>query len=301
MRNTVKRSAVIALLLILLPVPEVLANTTEETSVEESTERSVNENSPEQPVNEESTTQQRFEETTEASEEGEDNATEEPANEYVPPQNEQPQYEEPTETPYQSYEESTEEFYYEEETEEQTVDEWTEEITEEITEEMTEEVTEEPTEEVYVEPETVEEPAEVTINQAEVDGFSIAGEVTANDVGLEGVTVSLAGDKKEEISTDENGKFSFEDVPPGDYELQVAAPEGYTVEKETLSLIVEDRGKRGINFIMEEVPAEKSIETDEQVMADQDEESSNNMAIILVGVVLLSIVAILFIVRALRK
>ncbi|SFK73166.1 carboxypeptidase regulatory-like domain-containing protein [Salinicoccus halodurans] len=292
MRNTIKRSAVIALLLILLPVPGVAANTAEETSIEESAEQQTTEESTEQQISEETT-----EEATEESVEENYNKTEEPADEYVPPQNEQPQYEQTTEEPYQSYEESTEEFYYEEETAEQKVEEWTEEVTEEVTEE----ITEEPTEESYVEPETVEETTEVTINKAEVDEFSIAGKVLSDDAGLEAVTVTLTGDKKDEVTTDENGNFSFTEVPSGEYELQVETPEGYTAEKEMLSLSVEDRGKRGITFVLEETPAEESIETDDQVMADQDGGSSNNLTVILVGVILLALVAILFIVRALRR
>lgn len=284
MGNIIKRSALVLLLLVLVPAHGISANTEEAPAVEESAE---------QPVSEESTEQQGYEESAEESVEGNNDTTEESSNEYVPPQNEQPQYEETTEAPYESYEEPAEEFYYEEETAEETVEEWTEEVTEEATET--------PTEEVTAEPETVEEPADVTINQAAVEEFSIAGKVTADDAGLEDVTVVLLGEKEDEVTTDENGEFSFTEVPSGEYGLQVEAPEGYTAEKETLSLTVDDRGKRGVTFVMEEAPTEESIETDDQVMSDQDTEPTNNMTVILVGVVLLAIIAILFIVKALRR
>lgn len=290
MRNRIKGSAVIALLLILTPAPGVLANTSEEPVVEDSTE---------QPVSEESTEQQEYEGTTEESVEG-NNTSEAPSNEYVPPQNEQsqnnqPQYEETTEAPYQSYEEPQKEFNGE-----QTAEETVEVFTEEVTVETTEETTAEPSEEVFTEPETVEERTEVTINQKAVDEFSITGRVVADDADVKDVTITLSGGKKDEAATDENGGFSFEGVPPGEYELHVEIPEGYTAEKETMSLNVEDRSKQGITFIMEEKPAEESVKTDERVMSEADE-SSNNMPIILVGAVLLAIVAILFAARALRK
>src|SRR5699024_1665765 len=175
-----------------------------------------------------------------------------------------------------------------------------EEDTEEVTEEVTEEQTADPGEEVYTELETAEEPAEVTINHEEAETFSITGEVVEGDTGMEDITVILSGDGEKEAETDENGGFSFKKMPPGDYELQMEVPDGYTAEKETMSLNVEDRSKQGITFLMEETPAEESVETDDQVMADQDGVSSNNLTVILVGVILLALVAILFIVRALR-
>lgn len=292
MINFIKRSAVIVLLLIVFPLPRVLANTAENPSVEESEE---------QPIIEESTEQQGDEESTEESAEGNNRTTEESPNEYVPPQNQQPQYEETTEVPYQSYEEPTEEFYYEEETAEKTGEEWTEEVTVEVTEEVTEAPTEEMTQEETAESETVEENSEVTINQEAAEAFSIAGNAVVDDTGLEGLAVTLSGAKEDEATTDENGEFSFKKVPPGEYELQVEVPEGYTAEKETMTLTVEDRGKRGITFVMEEKTAEESIENDEQVMSNQDDAPSTNLAVILVGVMLLSIIGVLFLAKALRK
>ncbi len=307
MINIIKRSAVAALLLIMIPFSGVLADTAETPSAEESSE---------QPVFEESAEQEGYEESTEASVEDynettEEEVIEESPDEYVPPQNDQPQYEETTEAPYQSYEEPTEEFNYEEETAEETEEEWTEEpnveVTEEVTEapaeEMTEEVTAEPVEEMIEEEtaEPVDEPADVTINQAAVDEFSIAGEVVSDSGGVEGVTVTLSGDKDDETKSDVNGEFSFNKVPAGEYELHVEMPEGYTAEKETHALTLEDRGKRGITFVMEEQPGEEQIETDDQIKADKDVDSSNNMPIILVGVVLLAAVLILFLVKALKR
>src|SRR5699024_5634210 len=193
---------------------------------------------------------------------------------------EQSQYEETAEDPYQSYEEPAGE-YYEEPSGEQPIEETVEEYTEEVTEEVTEEQTAEPGEEVYTELETAEEPAEVTINHEEAETFSITGEVVEGDTGMEDITVILSGDGEKEAGTDENAGVSITKMPPGDYELQMEVPDGYTAEKETMPLNVEDRSKQGITFLMEETPAEESVETDDQVMADQDGGSSNNLTVIL--------------------
>src|SRR5699024_4877841 len=114
---------------------------------------------------------------------------------------------------------------------EQTAEERIEKYTGEVTEQAPEEQTAEPEEEAYAEPETTEEPAEVTINHKEAEVFSITGEVVEGDTGMENVTVILSGDGEKEAATDENGTFSFKEMPPGDYELQMEVPDGYTAKK----------------------------------------------------------------------
>ncbi|HIW12764.1 MAG TPA: carboxypeptidase regulatory-like domain-containing protein [Candidatus Salinicoccus stercoripullorum] len=291
MRNIIKKwSAVALLLLVLIPAHGISANTEEEPTVEESAE---------QPSVEESTEQPQDEESTEEPENNYSNTEEEYPEDSIPPQNEQPRYEEPVEDFYQSYEEPAGE-YYEEPSAEQTAEETVEEYTEEVTEEAPEEQTAEPEEEAYAEPETTEEPAEVTINHKEAEVFSITGEVVEGDTGMENVTVILSGDGEKEAATDENGTFSFKEMPPGDYELQMEVPDGYTAKKEKASLTIEDRGKRGITFVLEEAPVEEGVETHDRVMSGADE-SPNNMPLIVTGAVLLVLMLILFAVKALRK
>ena len=140
----------------------------------------------------------------------------------------------------------------------------------------------------------------MTINHKEVETFAITGEVVEGDTGMDGVAVVLSGDKEQKATTDENGRFLFKKIPPGDYELKMEVPDGYTAETEKISLAIEGRGKRGVTFVLEEAPAEESVETGERVMSDADG-SLDNMTLIVTGAVLLVLVLILIVIKALRK
>ncbi|WP_017547388.1 carboxypeptidase-like regulatory domain-containing protein [Salinicoccus carnicancri] len=303
MENIIRRSAAVLLLLLLVPAHGIFANTEDDSEVEESAEQPSIEDSTEESQyegsTEESIEQSQYDESTEEPENSYNNAEEEYSEEYTPPQNEQSRSEDTAEDSYQSYEEPTVE-YYEEPSGEQPIEETVEEYYEEPTQEVTEEQIDESGEEVYAEPETAEEPAEVTINHEEMEAFSITGEVVEGDTGMENVTVLLSGDGEKEAVTDENGRFSFKKMPPGDYELKMEVPDGYTAETEKISLAIEDRGKRGVTFVLEEAPAEESVETGERVMSDADG-SMVNMSLIVTGAVLLVFMLILLVIKALRK
>src|SRR5699024_5991732 len=184
----------------------------------------------EQPSVEETTEQPQDEESTEEPENNYSNTEEEYPEDSIPSQHEQPRYEERVEDFYQSYEEAAGEDY-EEPSALQTAEETVEEYTEGVTEEAPEEQTAEPEEEAYAEPETTEEAAEVTSNHKEAEVFSITGEVVEGDTGMENVTGTLPGDGEKEAATDESGTFSVKEMPPGDYELQMEVPDGYTAKK----------------------------------------------------------------------
>ena len=287
MRNIIKWLTLVSVCLILVPGLTVSA-VTNETSFEDSDEP-VEENS--QELSEESS--QEF------------------TNENVPPQNEQPQYEETTEEPYTYYEETTEEYYYEP-AEEETVEEYTEEVTEEYTEEYTEEITEEVTEET-VEEMTEEESRNIVINQEETQSFSVTGEVLKDDEGVEDVTVELTGDSGAQAATGEDGTFEFTGVSPGEYTLQIDVPEDYTAQQASFDITVEDRGKRGITFVLADAPVEESVEptgedssetveASNQIKADQNENNENmTMSLILAGAVLVALVVMIIFIRSLRK
>ncbi|WP_020007078.1 carboxypeptidase-like regulatory domain-containing protein [Salinicoccus albus] len=313
MRNIIKWLTLVSVCLILVPGLTVSA-VTNETSFEDSDEP-VEENS--QELSEESS--QEF------------------TNENVPPQNEQPQYEETTEEPYTYYEETTEEpytyyeetteepytyyeetteeYYYEpaeEETVEVNTEESTEEVTEEYTEEYTEEITEEVTEET-VEEMTEEESRDIVINQEETQSFSVTGEVLKDNEGVEDVTVALTGDAKDQAATGEDGTFEFTGVSPGEYTLQIDVPEDYTAQQSSFDITVEDRGKRGITFVLADAPVEESVEptgednsetveASNQIKADQNENNENmTMSLILAGAVLVALVVMIIFIRSLRK
>lgn len=188
MQKIFRYTLMAVIFLMLLPASAAYANTTEEETVEESEEQQERRTSAEE-------------------------MTEEPTYEFIPPRDQQPEYESTTEEPYQYYEETTEDYY---ESVEPSVEETVELPTEEVTEEITEEPLPEPTEEAFVEPETVEEPREVRINQAEAGDFSIRGKVVSDDKGLEGTIVKLTGDKADSVETDEDGNFVFSEVPSGE-------------------------------------------------------------------------------------
>ena len=294
MRNIIKWLTLVLVCLVLVPGLTVSAVTNETSS--EDLDEPVEENS--QELSEESS--QEF------------------TNENVPAQNEQPQYEETTEEPYTYYEETTEEpyTYYEETTEEyyyepaeeETVEEYTEEVTEEYTEEITEEVTEETVEEM-----TEEESRNIVINQEETQSFSVTGEVLKDDEGVEDVTVELTGDSGAQAATGEDGTFEFTGVSPGEYTLQIDVPEDYTAQQASFDITVEDRGKRGITFVLADAPVEESVEptgedssetveASNQIKADQNENNENmTMSLILAGAVLVALVIMIIFIRSLRK
>lgn len=146
--------------------------------------------------------------------------------------------------------------------------------------EYEEPVIEEPVEEVPVmeEPvEVVEPEPTVDVNTLDTGAFSISGEVVDEDGGgIEGNELILSGESFDEQSvvTDDDGSFLFEEVPSGDYQIEVTAAEGYEISESTLDVEVTDRSKRGLKIILNEVEEEEAVEensetveTNEDVMA----------------------------------
>lgn len=268
----------VVLFIMLIPVSRVAADTEEEATQENPQELSTEEPM-EEPTFESSTeeyTDEYYEEWTDET------------YDYVPPQTEET-YEEWTE---ESYEDS----YEPEPTVEQTVEPTVEEFTQEIIEEPVEAPTEEPATEM--------EPVNVDINQSEVTEFSIEGKVMADAKGVADVTVSLSGEKEDEAVTDAEGKFQFQEVPAGDYTLEIDVPEGFEAAETDKKLTIEDKGKKGIVFDLSEKdePQAEDLDPEEQVSAGENlEEPGMNTMLVVIGSVLLILGLLVYAIRLVRN
>lgn len=172
---------------------------------------------------------------------------------------------------------------------------------------------EEPIEEVPVieEPVEIEEPEpSVDVHTLDSEVFSISGEaVDEGAEGIEGIELILSGEPFDEqsVTTDEDGGFLFEEVPSGDYQIEIKPTEDYEVSESTVELEVTDRSKRGLEINLtgaeEEAPVEEEpepsepVETEEDVMAAETGSlSSMDWTLIGTGIVfaLISLFVLLF-------
>lgn len=175
--------------------------------------------------------------------------------------------------------------------------------------EYEEPVIEEPVEEVPVmeEPvEVVEPEPTVDVNTLDTEAFSISGEAVDEDgEGIEGNELILSGESFDEQSvvTDKDGNFLFEEVPSGNYQIEIKPAEGYEIKKSTLDVEVSDRSKRGLIIILNEAEEEAAeedsvpVEPNEDVMAAETGSlSSMDWTLIGTGIVfaLISLFVLLF-------
>jgi len=75
--------------------------------------------------------------------------------------------------------------------------------------------------------------------------LTISGTITSDDDALEGVTVTAAEGKS--ALTDEDGNYSIEELPPGDYTVTPAL-DGYTFDPENRPVPLIDADVTGKNF-----------------------------------------------------
>ncbi len=172
---------------------------------------------------------------------------------------------------------------------------------------------EEPVEEAAIieEPVEVEEPEpSVDVNTLDAEVFSISGEAADEDgEGVEGIELILNGESFDEqsVTTDEDGRFLFEEVQSGDYQIEIKPTEEYEVSEPTMELEVTDRSKRGLEINLTEAAEEEAVEeesepsepvtTEEDVMAAETSSlSSMDWTLIGTGIVfaLISLFVLLF-------
>lgn len=184
-------------------------------------------------------------------------------------------------------------------------------IEEPVEPEYEEPIIEEPVEEVPM----IEEPVEIVEPEPSVDvntlnsgTFSISGEAVDEDgEGIKDIELILSGESFDEQSaaTDEEGGFLFEEVPSGNYRIEIKPTEDYEVSESTVELEVTDRSKRGLKISLtsaeeEEEAVEKEsepVKTDEDVMAAETSSlSSMDWTLIGTGIVfaLISLFVLLF-------
>jgi hypothetical protein len=91
-------------------------------------------------------------------------------------------------------------------------------------------------------------------------GATVRGEVMKylrNEEGnlanqpLAGVKVSLKGERKYETITDAKGRYSIDSIPPGEYTVMVAAPQGLAMRGPEKKISVADRGCAVVTFWLE--------------------------------------------------
>lgn len=171
--------------------------------------------------------------------------------------------------------------------------------------EYEEPIIEEPVEEEPVE--TAEPEPSVDVNTLDSEAFSISGEaVDEEGAAISDIELILSGESVEEesVTTDEDGGFIFEEVPSGNYQIEIKPTEDYEVLESTMELEVTDRSKRGLEINLTEVEEEEvveadtePVETDEDVMAAETGAlSSMDWTLIGTGIVfaLISVFVILF-------
>ena len=162
----------------------------------------------------------------------------------------------------------------------------------------------------------IEEPVEpepsVDVNTLDSEAFSISGKtVDEAGEGVSDIELTLSGGSidEESVTTDEDGRFLFEEVPSGSHEIEIKPTEDYEVSESTVELEVTDRSKRGVKINLIEVEEEEAaveeaaeetpepVETDEDVMAAETGSlSSMDWTLIGTGIVfaLISLFVLLF-------
>lgn len=129
---------------------------------------------------------------------------------------------------------------------------------------------------VAEEPVEVDETPVVDVSVLPVEIFSVSGTVTDEEgQSVSGVELKLTGEDVEaqSIESESDGSFLFEEVPSGQYEIEVESAEEYEVVETPEEVEVTDRSKRGLNIILtstEEEAAEEteSVETEEVVLSE---------------------------------
>ena len=185
-------------------------------------------------------------------------------------------------------------------------------IEEPVEPEYEEPVIEEPVEEVPVIEEPVEPEPSVDVNTLDSEAFSISGKtVDEAGEGVSDIELTLSGGSidEESVTTDEDGRFLFEEVPSGSHEIEIKPTEDYEVSESTVELEVTDRSKRGLKINLIEVEEEEAaveeaaeetpepVEMDEDVMAAETGSlSSMDWTLIGTGIVfaLISLFVLLF-------
>jgi len=71
---------------------------------------------------------------------------------------------------------------------------------------------------------------------------SISGQVHVEGMGLEGVTVKLRGEEREDSETDANGEYNFPGLAGGDYTVSIENPDEDAYTFEVMSVDVDDLG-----------------------------------------------------------
>lgn len=175
--------------------------------------------------------------------------------------------------------------------------------------EYEEPIIEEPVEEVPVieEPVQQEPSPSVDVNTLNAEAFSISGQVVdEDDAGVSDVELVISGESfdEESVSTDTDGSFLFEEIPSGNYQIEIKPTDDYEISESTLDLEVTDRSKRGLTINLTEVEEEEAVEedsepveTDEDVMAAETGSlSSMDWTLIGTGIVfaLISLFVLLF-------
>jgi len=96
-------------------------------------------------------------------------------------------------------------------------------------------------------------------NKEDVDfsaslGFSISGQVTFNNAGLAGVTMTLSGDDSDTTETGSEGYYSFIGLSNGSYTV-TPGKSGYEFDPESKDVTISDASAADVNFTAARVPA----------------------------------------------
>ena len=159
---------------------------------------------------------------------------------------------------------------------------------------------------VAEEPAEIEETPTVDVSVLPVEVFSVSGTVMDEEgQGVSGVELKLTGDDIEvqSIESESDGSFLFEEVPSGQYEIEVESREEYEGTEMPEEVEVTDRSKRGLNIILastEEEAAEEaeSMETEEVVLSeDTGGLTSMDWTLIATGIIFALISVFVFILK----
>lgn len=162
--------------------------------------------------------------------------------------------------------------------------------------------------EVYEEPEPAEDP-EIQINQVETTEVEVSGKVVDEEnEPIENARLILQDEEEAalEEETDENGSFSFQEVPSGEYKLTVEEAEGYEIDEESeKSFEVGNRNKSGLTFTLTTIEEEAVSQPNEVEAEDVASPSSGNLSpmdwtLIAVGFIFLVTGITVFIFKRLR-
>ncbi|CAM4364050.1 carboxypeptidase-like regulatory domain-containing protein [Lacicoccus alkaliphilus] len=176
---------------------------------------------------------------------------------------------------------------------------------------MEEPVIEEPVirEPVTEEPAEIDETPVVDVSVLPVEAFSVSGTVMDEaGQGVSGVALKLTGDEIEaqSIESGNDGSFLFEEVPTGQYEIEVGSAEEYEVVEMPENVEVADRSKRGMDIVVtstEEAAEEaESMETEEVVLSEETGGfTSMDWTLMATGIIFALISIFVFILKKVRN